>query len=222
MLRALAKLGFGHVVATPHIRPQMFENNAEALRWSFLAFSKERTADLPEISLASEHFFDDTVIHRIHAGEGLPYAPPDCAEAPQAARGILIEFHDLLHPATIEREFFALQRRGFLPIVAHPERYRAAWEAPERLQRLRELGAGALLDLGSLVGKYGREAERCSRRFLDLELYDAACSDSHRESDVGVAEKAMGYITREYGQEELDFLLGTGAHSLFRGRRPPG
>src|SRR5678815_1838742 len=69
LLRALFEAGFSTVVATPHMRPGMFDNTADDLR---RAFERTRAAlpgeGLPALCLASEHFFDDVVFDRIVGG----------------------------------------------------------------------------------------------------------------------------------------------------------
>src|SRR5690242_8630614 len=71
LLRGLFEAGFSTVVATPHMRPGMFDNTAATLRD---AFERTRAAlppgpGLPDVLLGSEHFLDDVVFERI-VGEG--------------------------------------------------------------------------------------------------------------------------------------------------------
>src|SRR5690606_13815021 len=75
MLRRLKSLGFDHVAATPHTRPGMFDNTNPALRAAFWRMKAQipTSGEFPEVSLASEHFFDEAVVTAIHSGAGLPY-----------------------------------------------------------------------------------------------------------------------------------------------------
>src|SRR5688500_12788406 len=75
ILAGVGELGFEHVVATPHMRPGMFDNDRTRLEEAYKKMlpALERAPALPRVSLASEHFFDDTVVGRIRAGEALPY-----------------------------------------------------------------------------------------------------------------------------------------------------
>src|SRR5262245_10890166 len=77
LLRGLFEAGFSTVVATPHMRPGMFDNTASALRQAFERTCAELPASpapgLPAVLLASEHFFDDVVFERIVTGAALPY-----------------------------------------------------------------------------------------------------------------------------------------------------
>lgn len=214
MLRRLGALGFSHVVATPHMRPGMFENEKADLVAGFermrgLFESAALATELPRVSLSSEHYFDELVFERLLGGEGLPYP---------GGRAVLLEFYDVPFSAGLEQRLFLLQQRGLLPVIAHPERYRTVRETPERLARLVELGSVALLDACALTGKYGSAAKRCAFELLERELYHAACSDAHRPGDVDELSRAMAVIEQRYDEEEVDFLFREGPSQILAGR----
>ena len=211
MLRALGALGFSEVIATPHMRPGMFDNTAAALRAAFDA-AEVRLAELPGLparALSSEHFFDEVVFQRLCAGEGLPYP---------GGASVLLEFYESNFPPRVDQLLAQLRRRGLTPVVAHPERYRALWEEPEILERLLDLGAMALLDVAALVGKYGRRPQRCAEVLLERGLYHAACSDAHRPQDVADAARGIRRLRELYGDDEVVALLADGPRAILAGR----
>jgi protein-tyrosine phosphatase len=211
MLRALGALGFSEVIATPHMRPGMFDNTAAGLRAAHAAVEAKLEAlpGLPERALSSEHFFDELVFQRLCSGEGLPY--PGGASA-------LLEFYESSFPPRVDQLLAQLRRRGLTPVVAHPERYRALWGEPEILERLLDLGAMALLDIAALVGKYGRRPQRCAEVLLERGLYHAACSDAHRPEDVDQAASGIQRLRELYGDEEVVALLEDGPRAILAGR----
>ncbi|HTV18077.1 MAG TPA: CpsB/CapC family capsule biosynthesis tyrosine phosphatase [Polyangiaceae bacterium] len=210
LLRSLAGLGFARVVATPHMRPGMFDNTASDLRAAF-----ERTeaalapiGELPERALSSEHFFDDIVFRRLLAGDGLPYP---------GGAAVLLEFYDNGFPPRVEQLFAQLRERGLTPVIAHPERYRVIWDRPTLLDRLLDSGAVALLDVAALVGKYGRQPQRCAERLLEGGAYHAACSDAHRVRDVAEVARGIDVVRRRYGDAEVDALFRAGPLEILAG-----
>lgn len=213
LLRSLADLGFSRVLATPHMRPGLFDNTAAELRAAFerTQVALEPLAELPERGLASEHFFDDIVFRRLLAGEGLPY-PGEAA--------VLLEFYDSSFPPRVEQLFSQLRARGLLPVIAHPERYRVIWDRPSLLDRLLDSGAVALLDVAALVGKYGRQPQRCAERLLEGGAYHAACSDAHRERDVAEVARGIERIQQLYGDDEVELLFIDGPRALLDGKLP--
>lgn len=214
MLEALAALGFDWVVATPHMRPGMFDNEKAGLERAFANMQPRLSAPgLPKTSLSSEHYFDDQVYSRILAGNALPYP---------GGRAVLLEFYAVDFPPVVARCFAELRRSGLLPVIAHPERYRCLWDSQDALERLVDAGAAALLDTAALVGKYGRSPQRAAEAILELGLYHAACSDAHRVADIEEVARGMARVEELYGKEERIFLFETGPRALLDGRLPPG
>lgn len=216
MLSGLATLGFVHVIATPHMRPGLFDNDRAGLEHAFDATEEalaERAATpgklpLPKRSLSCEHYFDDVVYQRLFDGSGLPYP---------GGRAVLLEFYEIAFPESIDRLLARLSRKGLTPVIAHPERYRAIWESPELLDRLIDAGSVALLDAAALVGKYGRQAQSTAEELLEDGMYYAACSDAHRPGDVDHLAKAMDLIRKRYGESELDQLFEIGPSQILAG-----
>jgi protein-tyrosine phosphatase len=213
ILEGLRALGFDTVIATPHMRPAMYDNRREDLEAAFARFEAglEPSQALPKLALSSEHYFDEVVFRRLLDDRGLPYP---------GGRAVLLEFYEIDFPPAVEQRLFDLRVRRLLPVIAHPERYRCLWTSPEILERLVELGAAALLDTAALVGKYGKRPQRCAEALLERGLYHAACSDAHRPSDVAEVARGMKWIERRYGADEVEFLFREGPASLLAGDLP--
>ena len=213
LLQALSAAGFARVMATPHMRPGMFDNDRELLTQAFSRFEgvlrqNGAGSTIPTVALASEHYFDELVFRRLLAGEGLPYP---------GGRAVLLEFYDMDFLPAIAQRLFDLRRRRLVPVIAHPERYRCFWKSHARLTELVSAGAAALLDTAALVGKYGKEPQKAARRMLDEGVYTAACSDAHRPSDVEEVREGMRYIEKRFGDEELHRLLRLGPLEILEG-----
>jgi len=212
MLEGLGQLGFVRVMATPHMRPGMFDNEKLGLSEAFARFRPLLEGrNVPEVELSSEHYFDELVYNRLLNGEALPYP---------GGRAALLEFYEIDFPPVIEQRLFDLRRRRILPVIAHPERYRKFWDQPEALERLVDQGVAALLDSMALTGKYGRRPQRAAEDLLERELYQAACSDLHRPGDLDELQKSMAVIERRYGRDETDFLFREGPAALLEGHLP--
>ncbi|MCL2449398.1 MAG: protein tyrosine phosphatase [Polyangiaceae bacterium] len=210
MLRRLKQVGFDDVVATPHMRPGLFDNDRPKIEQAFLAMgpvlSQSGAGALPRVHLSSEHFFDDVVFGRLLRGEALPYT----------GGAVLVEFGSAF-PVLAEHRFFDLRSRGLAPVLAHPERYEAVWRDDACLDPLLDSGAHLLLDLCSLVGKYGRAPERAATKLLEEDAYEAACSDAHRPEDVELVARAVDRLTALVGRADATRLLAEGPRALLTG-----
>ncbi len=219
LLRRLRAVGFDLVVATPHMRPGMFDNDRRALEHAFAAMCPYLAgqADLPDIHLSSEHFLDDVVFGRLVKGAGLPYPDLRSDDNPvplPRKRGVLVELHPQSFPAQLQHRFFDLGRAGLRPVLAHPERYQPVWQDDTCLDPLLDAGACLLLDVCSLIGKYGRASRRAAEKLLEEEAYEAACSDAHRPDDVVEVEEAIATLDKRVGTREAERLLRGGPRGI--------
>lgn len=211
LLSALRTAGFDTVVATPHMRPGMFDNTQGTLR---AAYEATRAAlagapDLPALDLSSEHFFDDIVYQRLMEGSALPYPGGHAA---------LVEFPSRAFPTMVAHRFFDLRRRKIRPVIAHPERYEPVFKDIGVLDPLLDGGAVLLLDVAALIGKYGRAPRKAAEELLEEGYYYAACSDAHAARDVAEVKKGIDSLFDQLGQEEASFLLVDGPRSILEGR----
>lgn len=208
MLRRLHEAGFDDVVATPHMRPGMFDNDRASIERAFAAMQPALTTGgaLPTVHLASEHFFDDVVFGRLLRGEALPYP----------GKAVLVEFGQAF-PARAQHRFFDLKKAGLSPVLAHPERYEPVWRNDACLDPLLDAGAHLLLDVCALVGKYGRAPQRAAEKLLEEDAYEAACSDAHRPDDVDVVERAIERLQALVGGDEVRRLLAEGPRAILSG-----
>jgi protein-tyrosine phosphatase len=211
MLRGLKAVGFDVVMATPHMRPGMFDNDRRALEAAFEAMKEHVTApDLPRVHLSSEHFLDDVVLDRLLRGDALPYP----ALGSTTKRGVLVELNPQSFPPRLADRMFDLARAGLRPVLAHPERYQPVWKDDAVLDPLLEAGVALLLDVCALVGKYGRASQRAAEKLLDDEAYEAACSDAHRPEDAQITGEAIEVLIERVGATEADRLLGVAPRKI--------
>lgn len=211
LLRGLRRAGFDTVVATPHMRPGMFDNDRPALERAFDAMRPHLGGpELPSVHLASEHFLDEVVFGRLLHGEGLPYP----GLGPGGRRGVLIELPPRHFPPRLVHLLFDLGRAGLRPVLAHPERYQPVWNDDRCLDPLIDAGVCLLLDVCALVGKYGRAAQKAAEKLLADEAYEAACSDAHRVEDVERVAGAIAVLVERVGRAEADRLLGSAPRAL--------
>jgi protein-tyrosine phosphatase len=211
MLRGLRDAGFDQVVATPHMRPGMFDNDRAMLERAFEAMQPILHAagqPLPTVHLASEHFFDDVVFGRLVRGEALPYP---------GGKSVLVELGQGAFPARLQHRFFDVRRAGLTPVLAHPERYDPVWKDDACLDPLLDAGAHLLLDVCALVGKYGRAPQKAAEKLLEEDAYEAACSDAHKPRDIEVVVSAIARLEQLVGVDEARRLLSDGPRSILGG-----
>jgi len=214
LLTGLRSVGYDVVVATPHIRTAMWENRRPGLTSTYDAFRASApfvaaAGALPETGLAAEHFYDDVFWDLFSHDEAMRYP---------GAHAALVELSEQMIPKGLPERAFAMARRGAHLVLAHPERYAPLFRGSEALDPLLDVGVLPLLDLMSLVGRYGRAPQEAARRMLDEGLYYAACSDAHKPSDVPLVGQAIEKLVEHVGAEEAEELLIVGPRCILEGR----
>lgn len=121
---------------------------------------------------------------------------------------VLIEFAFDEEPWWIEAIIQELTDAGYIPVIAHPERYECIQENPNFLYRCRQLGAFAQMNKGSILGRFGRTAEYTAELLLRHNLFNCIASDAHhayiRTTDMTELKR---YMERQYSLEYGKLLL---------------
>ena len=99
------------------------------------------------------------------------------------SRYILIEFPMRDIPIYAESLFYNLLIKGYIPIIAHPERYFKIQENPNILFEFIKRGALAQLNLSSLEGFYGKQVKRTSKILLKHKMIHFLGTDSHSNGE---------------------------------------
>ena len=173
--RRLVAEGVGEAVATPHIGHPVFGANPEEL--------PERMAEL-RAALDQQ-----AVPLRLHTGgELFPHGNAELPEevlevvshGPEGARWLLMEVPFAGIDERFVEEAKVLMGRGYGLVIAHPERASGLLDGGwERLEPL--VGAGALLQVNvcSLLGNNGREAQAAGEALVRGGQAFALASDAH-------------------------------------------
>ena len=189
MARAAVADGSRVVAATPHVRDDYptdateMEDGVAALREALVAEGVE--LDLltgGEIALDQLALLDTDDLARF----GLA-GNRNC---------LLLEFPYYGWPLALETRAFELRKRGFVIVLAHPERNAEVQSAPGRLERLVEQGALVQLTAASVDGRLGRTSRKTAFRLLELGLAHLVASDAHtpdvRAVGLAAAAEAVG------------------------------
>lgn len=169
-LRAFRDSGIVRVVTTPHLDARDVGTTRHArIELAFRAL-QEAAEDVPELELelAYEIRIDDPEIDLSDRELGL-----------SDGGAILVEFSRLSLPAYSSRMLDVVREQDWIPVLAHPERYAGVEASYETIERWRGMGALMCVNVGSLLGEYGREPQRVARRMLVDGLVDLLGSDHH-------------------------------------------
>lgn len=167
------KMGIKEVWLTPHIMEDA-PNTTVLL--------KERHEELLQayygpiiLHLASENMIDSLFYDRLSNNDLLPIG--------HRHNMLLVETSTFSAPIDFEGTLKEIRRKGYYPLLAHPERYTYLHTIRD-YQKLKEIGVLFQLNLLSLTGFYGKAAMEKSHRMLKAGMYDAFGSDLHRQEQL--------------------------------------
>lgn len=132
----------------------------------------------------------------------------------------LVEYPGLrLPPLNAEFALTALRARGWMPVVAHPERYRNLDPSLAELARFRHTGAFLAVNAGSLFGAYGKTAAAHARNIFVAGWADYVASDYHARGEPGMA-RFSNALTQAGFAEQAELLTVTNPARLLAGEPP--
>lgn len=167
ILDVYASLGVREVWLTPHIMEDV-PNETAALRGRFAWFSAQYSGPIA-LHLAAENMIDNLFCERLDAGDLLPLGSKgDC---------LLVETSYMSPPLGFHSTLRKIQSKGFHPVLAHPERY--VYMSERDYKELKDMGVRLQLNIPSLFGAYGSEAQTKARHLLRQGLYTLSGHDLH-------------------------------------------
>lgn len=126
------------------------------------------------------------------------------------SRYALVEFDFYEYSVEAYAMLGQIKAEGYVPIVAHPERYAFVCEEDDAAMRLKDLGCLLQVNKGSLKGSFGMRAKREAYRLLDDGLADFVASDAHspyvRTPFLADAHEAISVM---YSRDYADMLFKT-------------
>lgn len=169
----LKEAGISGIIATPHYMigggyaptPETIKSKIDILKGAL----KEKNIDL-NIYSGMEVFADHGVADGIKNGEIIPL---------NNTKYVLIEFPMDIVLRHASNLVFSLLVEGYVPIIAHPERYITEYRKNNILQDLVDNGALIQINSGSILGYHGKKVQKEAFALINEEMAHIVASDSH-------------------------------------------
>lgn len=173
MLRKAAKEGIGQIILTPHQRPDRHcvSGNGLMERMEKLQnLAKEKGLDI-RLYPGGEILFRQGLANELSDGKLCTLA---------GSRYVLVEFFPNEHYDYIRDGLYSLLTAGYLPVIAHVERYVRINESRERREELLNMGCYYQVNAGSLTGNAGFLLKRTAWQLVKEEMVHFIATDAHR------------------------------------------
>jgi protein-tyrosine phosphatase len=208
MAEQAVEAGITHVVATPHHRNETFTNRPPQILQKTEELNLELTQNnipltiLPGMEL---HLHGDVAADL----EKLDQAVLPLCKGPY----ILIELPYAHIPHFTDSIFYQLQLRGYIPIIAHPERNAEIKRQPNRLFNLINQGALVQITAASVVGLFGSDSQKFSQKLIRHHLVHFIASDAHNTTNRSFQLTcAYAWVEEHVSTEYKDYLAKNAIH----------
>ncbi len=168
LISEMKKLGFVKIIGTPHSYPNLYDNTKKSITDSFNEL-KDKIPNGIEVVYASEYMSDITILEKIKNKEILTLGN----------RYILIETGFNSMPNNLFEMIFEIRLSGYVPVIAHPERYIYLHENYRIAEKLKIAGCLFQINLLSSTGYYGNRISKFCDKLLVENMVDYVGSDIH-------------------------------------------
>lgn len=191
MLQDAQRQGIEAIILTPHYRHGMFAYPMELIKTNFLELNRKAENIGIRLYLGCEYHVNSRIIDYLESERCLTLA---------SSNYVLTEYEFDTEYAYIQKRTGELILAGYLPVIAHIERYDCFRKDPQLCEELSDGGAFIQVNADSILGLEGRKTEHFCRTLLKQRWVDIVASDSH-----GVAKRAnhmkkcQRHICKKYG-----------------------
>ncbi len=203
------KAGFGDLVMTRHLMSGVYDASREkaAEKIGQLELLLDEAGIDIRLHNGAEYYLDETFLPKLDTG----------VETLANGRYLLVEMPLMQIPNFLPEVAFRIRLKGYIPILAHVERYREIAEKPAKAFKLREMGFLLQVNLGSLVGMYGTSVAKTVRFVLDKELAFCAAGDVHGASWLAPIYMAgVKELKMTWGEKVASMLLRDNPQAVLR------
>ncbi len=189
MIRVLQEMGYRKLITTPHVMWEMFKNTPEKIEAGAEALRQATRAAGIEIEIrgAAEYFLDEHMDDLLEKNSRLQILQQNM---------VLVEFSFIRQPMDLKEKLFALQIKGYQPVLAHPERYLYFGADKEMYDTLKDMDCLFQLNLLSLCGYYGKKQEELAHYLIKKKYVSLLGTDMHnlRHASVLRSNSGLGSI----------------------------
>lgn len=185
MAERFIRNGYSKIIATPHIMGDYYPNNREIIEEKMRLLNlalKER--DMPlELGCAAEYYMDEFFLEKVKEGGDIL-----CFNG----KHVLVETSFMNRPVFFKQVLFDIRTKGYMPVLAHPERYIYLQENYSEVEDLVQSGVKLQINLLSLGGYYSPNAKKLAQWLIKNGHYSYFGTDAHSTEHLDIIQEVYG------------------------------
>ncbi|WP_109300670.1 tyrosine-protein phosphatase [Aquimarina sp. AU474] len=184
ILEQFENLGIKKIITTPHVIQQVWPNSSKIITEKLEKLKRVLPSlgiSKIELQASAEYMMDDLFYQRIKDNDILPLHK----------NYLLVEMSTFSAPINLNEILFEIKLAGYIPILAHPERYTFYQNDLKKYDELKESGFLFQLNLLSFSGYYGDQIKAFAKKLVDHDYIDFTGSDVHNYHQLGILQKGF-------------------------------
>lgn len=188
-IKLAEEAGFTDIILTPHYIENYYENDYTSIK--------------PQIAELQSKVYDNNILVKLHQGNEV-YISENIGKMIEnnvvsklaRSRYVLFELPLKTKVLNLDNIISQIKTAGCVPILAHPERYTFIQKNPNEVAKIISKGVLIQSNYGSILGQYGKEAQKTIIKMLKNNMIHFLGTDTHRQ----------GYIYGHFYRVEKEFL----------------
>lgn len=201
MLRLAEAEGISEIILTPHYHGGHVENSLDK--------TARRYEELKQAAV------NNNIDINLHLGNEIYYYPSICewlrngiVRSMAESDYVLVEFGNSATLRDVNQAINNIASEGYIPVIAHIERYEAFVSKKENIKEAIRMGALVQMNAEAVIGTAGIRAKHIAKWALKNECVHFIGTDSHslghRKPNL---QEAAEYIASKYSVDYMEHLL---------------
>ncbi len=184
MLKIFQESGYKKVITTPHIMSDYYRNTPEIINNGLAKLQQELNNNKIDIKVeaAAEYNVEPDFEEIIENDNVLTFGGDN--------KYVLIELSFFNEPNRLNETIWALNNKGYSPVLAHVERYSYWHNDLDKITEMINRGVKLQLNIGSLTGAYGPEIKKVAEWLVNEKIIDFIGTDCHHLKHLDMLQVA--------------------------------
>lgn len=195
MLKIACSEGIRKIIATPHYHiGRMMANKARCEESIVLLRKKIEELGLElELYLGNEIYYHAEAMEKVNAKSVMSMADSSY---------VLFEFSPSVDISTIYKGINDAIMEGYVPIIAHFERYNCLADKIKKCEELVGMGALLQVNASSVLGEQGIRTKKYIKKLMKKNLISFVASDAHEDVHrVPKLKECYLYVQKKFGED---------------------
>lgn len=213
MLQIAYEEGIREIIATPHFFASRKSASVEQIKETIARVEEEMEDWGFSIKLypGNEIYYRSEVAELLEEGKICTLAD---------SQYVLIEFDPMTEYSYLRDGILKLDSYGYIPILAHTERYECLFQKRERIQRVKDHGGLIQVNASSFQGGMFDEMGKRARYIMKNNLLDFVGTDAHSTGKRSPRMRdTASYLNKKLGKKRAEEILFENPQAVIKNLR---